>query len=51
MRAVDAFDTRLSQRPAECARGAVQAALQPPSRRPSTLLNLPVLEAPSSGPS
>jgi hypothetical protein len=45
MRAVDAFDIRLTGSPSDCARGAIEAALGPPSGRLSTLLDLRVVDA------
>ena len=44
MRAIDAFNTWLCQRPADRARSAVQAALGPPSDRISSLLDLPIVD-------
>jgi hypothetical protein len=44
MKAVNGFDTWLTRAPVECVRGAVEAAVGPPSSRWPTLLELPVVD-------
>jgi hypothetical protein len=43
MSAIDAFDTWLSEAPAERVPAAIAAAAGPPSNRLSTLLDLPIV--------
>ena len=44
MKAVDSFDTWLTRAPVECVRGAVGAAVGPPSGRWPTLLELRIVD-------
>jgi len=45
MKAVDSFDTWLTRAPVECVRGAVGAAVGPPSGRWPTLLELRIVDS------
>jgi len=50
MRVIDAFDTWLSEAPAERVRAAMAAATGPPTDRLSSLLDLPIVARQTGSP-